>query len=59
MTRWLGTNVEQKLRYHLWRQRMRWRNNIIKILRQQALGNMLLVGRYGVINAIIADATDV
>ncbi len=40
-------------RYHLWRQRMRWRRNIIKI-RVSKHRDMFLLGRYGVINAIIA-----
>ena len=40
-------------RYHLWRQRMRWRRNIITI-RVSKHRDMFLLGRYGVINAIIA-----
>jgi len=40
-------------RYHLWRQRMRWRRNIIKI-RVSKHRDMFLLGRYGLTNAIIA-----
>ncbi len=40
-------------RYHLWRQRMRWRRNIIKI-RVSKHRDMFLLGRYGFTNAIIA-----
>ena len=40
-------------RYHLWRQRMRWRRNIIKI-RVSKHRDMFLLGRYGFANAIIA-----
>lgn len=40
-------------RYHLWRQRMRWRRNIIKI-RISKHRDMFLLGRYGFANAVIA-----
>jgi poly-beta-1,6-N-acetyl-D-glucosamine synthase len=40
-------------RYHLWRQRMRWRRNIIKI-RVSKHRDMFVLGRYGFTNAIIA-----
>jgi poly-beta-1,6-N-acetyl-D-glucosamine synthase len=40
-------------RYHLWRQRMRWRRNIIKI-RVSKHRDMFMLGRYGFANAIIA-----
>src|SRR5271166_3932927 len=40
-------------RHHLWRQRMRWRRNIIKI-RVSKHRDMFLLGRYGFTNAIIA-----
>jgi poly-beta-1,6-N-acetyl-D-glucosamine synthase len=40
-------------RYHLWRQRMRWRRNIVKI-RVSKHRDMFLLGRYGFANAIIA-----
>jgi len=40
-------------RFHLWRQRMRWRRNIIKI-RISKHRDMFLLGRYGPANAIIA-----
>ena len=40
-------------RYHLWRQRMRWRRNIIKI-RVSKHRDMFVLGRYGFANAIIA-----
>ncbi len=40
-------------RYHLWRQRMRWRRNIVKI-RVSKHRDMFVLGRYGFINAIIA-----
>ena len=40
-------------RYHLWRQRMRWRRNIIKI-RVSKHRDMFLLGRYGLANAVIA-----
>jgi len=40
-------------RFHLWRQRMRWRRNIIKI-RVSKHRDMFILGRYGFANAIIA-----
>jgi len=40
-------------RYHLWRQRMRWRRNIIKI-RVSKHRDMFMLGRYGFANAVIA-----
>jgi poly-beta-1,6-N-acetyl-D-glucosamine synthase len=40
-------------RDHLWRQRMRWRRNIIKI-RISKHRDMFLLGRYGFANAVIA-----
>jgi cellulose synthase/poly-beta-1,6-N-acetylglucosamine synthase-like glycosyltransferase len=40
-------------RYHLWRQRMRWRRNIIKI-RVSKHRDLFMLGRYGFANAIIA-----
>jgi cellulose synthase/poly-beta-1,6-N-acetylglucosamine synthase-like glycosyltransferase len=40
-------------RYHLWRQRVRWRRNIVKI-RVSKHRDMFLLGRYGFSNAIIA-----
>ena len=40
-------------RYHLWRQRMRWRRNIIKI-RVSKHRDFFILGRYGFANALIA-----
>jgi poly-beta-1,6-N-acetyl-D-glucosamine synthase len=40
-------------RYHLWRQRMRWRRNIIKI-RVSKHRDMFMLGRYGFANSVIA-----
>lgn len=40
-------------RYHLWRQRMRWRRNIIKI-RLSKHRDLFMLGRYGFANAVIA-----
>jgi len=40
-------------RHHLWRQRMRWRRNIVKI-RVSKHRDMFILGRYGFANAIIA-----
>jgi biofilm PGA synthesis N-glycosyltransferase PgaC len=42
-----------KTRYHLWRQRMRWTRNIIKI-RISKHRDQFILGRYGFANAIIA-----
>jgi biofilm PGA synthesis N-glycosyltransferase PgaC len=41
-----------KTRQHLWRQRMRWKRNIIKI-RLSKHRDMFLLGRYGFANALI------
>jgi cellulose synthase/poly-beta-1,6-N-acetylglucosamine synthase-like glycosyltransferase len=40
-------------RYHLWRQRMRWRRNMIKI-RVSKHRDQFILGRYGFTNALLA-----
>jgi cellulose synthase/poly-beta-1,6-N-acetylglucosamine synthase-like glycosyltransferase len=40
-------------RYHLWRQRMRWRRNMIKI-RLSKHRDQFVLGRYGFANAVLA-----
>jgi len=40
-------------RHHLWRQRMRWRRNMIKI-RISKHRDQFVLGRYGFANAVLA-----
>jgi cellulose synthase/poly-beta-1,6-N-acetylglucosamine synthase-like glycosyltransferase len=47
------TTVPETRYHHLWRQRMRWRRNIIKI-RLSKHRDLFMLGRYGFANAVIA-----